>query len=296
MSLKVRNPTAENLLLSLRKRMRESRDTQVLAGAANKYMADHQGEPPKAIGDLVPNYLEEEPGALWAHYAIGSPSDKAQAESTEVPPSDQRCCCSADDRKQYCVRSDSQGSITVQEKDFVQEKEFRSGSIRVGSPDLSADQFLSSDYNIDWGGKLVRYIPPPITGNDFRYRLVTSDNHKVDKDALREGRFRLAAYVDDPNQRVVIATDKDTLTQVLESPATPLSSLYDIPELKRSKLRLQADPRFLVSQGQLYSDKSVNDLVDRYLLDFVQYSSLLAFLYPLDNQRGLIAEMILSYD
>jgi hypothetical protein len=63
--------------------------------------------------------------------------------------------------------------------------------------------------------------------------------------------------------------------------------------LKKSKLGLQADPRFIVSQGQLYSDRSVNEFVDRYLLDFVQYSSVNAFLYPVEG-RGIIAEIELQ--
>jgi hypothetical protein len=78
LSINVEKQKANALILQQRRALRTARDTEILQAAAESFEADNGGMPPTNVSQIL-KYLDDEPDALWTHYAIKPPSQDAQA-------------------------------------------------------------------------------------------------------------------------------------------------------------------------------------------------------------------------
>jgi hypothetical protein len=140
----------------------------------------------------------------------------------------------------------------------------------------------------------IQYIAPAVTANDLAYR-VPAGSDKVDTAALQSDRFRLAAFVDEQNNRLLVGTDADVLVEVLKSKSSPIDS-NNPPSREPSKFRLLGDPKYLINQGRLDPDKEINRIVSEYLLDLEQYRTLNARVEPLATHQAISATVVLSHE
>jgi hypothetical protein len=288
-SINLPTVTAENMLLSLRRSFRESRDRQIIAGAANRYMAGHTGIQPTSIADLSPMYLKIEDELFSKHYTIQNLEEERFPSATDQPGHISVGCCFRTDEKEYCVRSDGGKEYILDQR--VLNKKFSEDDIKPIAQEIPFQFFRSEEYDASTDVKFIRYITPPVTDNDLQYRLLTSDERGLDVDALRKGRFRLAGYID---SRLVVATDHDTLMHVLSRSITSTIEEEEAVDIKMSKVVLRGDPRFIISQGELYPEKGINDFFSEYLLDFVQYNGVVGVVLPANDSRALIVRMTLK--
>jgi hypothetical protein len=296
MSLKVPRSTAEGILLSLRRRFRESRDEQIIAGAATSYMKDHHGEYPDDIDTLLDGYIDDEAGALWStHYSIENPQSSETPQSSSVGNAEIAFpwCAYIGKGVKYCFPGDYSNGGGTAESD--KPKTFPLDGIKVDPTGIPDEWFLSSGYDFNVGAKQLRYIATGVTSNDFRYRVITSGNEKIDKDALRAGRFRSTAYFDDAEQTLFVGTDQFALSGVLKRSADLEIQQRPALEIIGSKISLIGDPRFLVSQGEIFPDQSVQDFVNGYLLDLVQYAKFKGVVVPLGRDHGIVVKVTFSH-
>jgi len=161
--------------------------------------------------------------------------------------------------------------------------------------DLQGSDFATAEYDVMVGGRRFHYVEPPITDNDLAYRTSSDRDRKVDEAALKSGRFRTAAYIDQSNGRLVVATDLDTLGNAVTSLLAATGSDAD-GDLAISKLSVLGDPQFLISQGLLYPDERLNNIIRDYLLDLEQYRSLKIHVEPLPTRQGISASILLSHE
>lgn len=159
--------------------------------------------------------------------------------------------------------------------------------------DPSAEEFLASDYVAVHGRWLFQYLPPPVGVNDLAYRL-SEDGEEKDIEALKAGRYRLAAYIDRQNERLLLGSNAEALADLLAPsdvrapPPTPGDDL--------SKASIVGDPKYLINQGLIYPDEDTNAFVKKYLLDFEQYRLMNVRITPLPTQRGISATIVLSHE
>jgi hypothetical protein len=248
MSLAVSRDTAERLIANQRRLMRDTRDQQVLWGAAQKYIEAHPGQTPDDIAELKP-YLHGEP--LTEGYKI---SETAAWDSAE------------DMYSAFVPANESQD-----------------------------DEFSAAVYTVTLNGRLLDYIPPPVNDNDIAYRL-EGDVEKVDRAALKTGRFRLAAYIDETNNRLLVATDAEAMASFLALQERLPQRGTPPATTARSKVAITGSPKYLIDQGLLYPEGKVKQFVTDYLLDFDQYRQLHASVEPLPTQLGIIATVVFSHE
>jgi hypothetical protein len=161
--------------------------------------------------------------------------------------------------------------------------------------DFTAEDFTSAAYDEVRDGRQFQYVPPPITDNDLLYRVKSDADNTVDETALKAGRFRMVALIDDAEGRLIVASDIDTLSAVAALPRSPdAGDRGRVPAA--SKLSVLGDPAFLANQGLLYPDKQVNDVIRDYLLELEQYRRLKLSVEPLASQQGIGATIVLSHD
>ena len=104
----------------------------------------------------------------------------------------------------------------------------------------------------------------------------------------------MAAYVDEFRGRLVVASDKDTLRDVVTEP-TAIRAETD-RDLAASKVSVVGDPRVLISQGLLYPDERLGKFIRDYLLDLEQYRRLKLTVEPLPSRQGISTTIVLSHE
>jgi hypothetical protein len=163
---------------------------------------------------------------------------------------------------------------------------------------LVASDFTTADYEVaDAAGRRLRFVSPPFTDDDLRYRVSEDarSDERFDAAALKNGRFRMAAYVDEAGRRLIVATDRTTLTAAIDREAD-VEPDADSTGFQVGKLAFFADPHALVSQGLLHASQDVNDAVTDSFLDFDQYRGLRFRIDPVPGLRAIGATLVLSHE
>ncbi len=266
MSLQISSEQAERLVLRQQIRNRESRDKQVLAAAAREYMRRY-GKFPEDVAAVV-SLLQPEPGAVWMRYDI--------------------------------VDDSSEAGIPVSS-----EKNARKKGFRLTQPGLSSSDFQSALFTRSQYRGIVQFIPPPVTDNDFLYRsepiwetkkgrnrLMTLVRGREAETLLRNGRYRMVAYMDAPNGRLLLATDIDALGQVLNAERRP-ADLLDVSD--NPKIEIHGDPSFVIANGRIFPDKEVSEFFEANFLDLLHYSRMAVTVTP-ENGRAVTATVVLGYE
>jgi hypothetical protein len=160
-------------------------------------------------------------------------------------------------------------------------------------PDSGDTVFPDSQYMTVREEFSLLYVSPPITSNDIAYRVIVKGEDSTVA-ALRTGRYRLVAHIDERARRLLLATGAEGLVDLLKSERS--SPTIELKGSRSDKITLIGDPKYLINQGLLYPDSEVNAFVTRYLLDLDQYRSIDAWLVPMPSQRVLSATIVLSHE
>ena len=161
--------------------------------------------------------------------------------------------------------------------------------------ETASTEFPDSEYTLSRGDRVLLLVQPPITADDVTYRVATGADKKIDLAELQSERFRLAAYIDDANQRLLVANNAEALDDFLRSDRSS-DAPSETTSVSARKISVTGDPKYLINQGLIHPDKSVNEFITRYLLDFEQYRLMEAWFDPLPSQRGISATVILSHE
>lgn len=300
MALGVPAAEAELLLLRQRVQIRQMRDRQILWAAAREF---HEADTTKSLSDIkqLLSFVESEPAALWTRYEIGEQDllrdfdlygegiepghDANPAEPVHMDAEDP----SAETEDAFTVlappasRQDTECDSEILRKAFP---------MRIGE-ELTSDDFAQAEYETVRDGRRFLFLAPPITEDDLKYRVNRGNDGAIDKTALQAGRFRMAAYVDEANDRLIVASDIKTLAAAVAKPIEP----EDDGERRMppsSKLSVFGDPQFLIMQGLLYPDDSVGAVIRDYMLDFEQYRRMNMHIELLPSGQGINATVVLS--
>ena len=162
----------------------------------------------------------------------------------------------------------------------------------AADPATRLEPYQDDDYRRAIGGFDVRYLVPPVTDNDLRYRMDDDQRPDVATEELLAGRYRLAAFYDDQTAVLWIGMDAEMLTTVISNglhrrwsaPAKrALSGVSPAPP----RLAVYFDPSWLVAQGTLSPNSDVKVNVQTLLKDFSAYSSAAGVVYAKEANDGL---------
>ncbi|MGE5218163.1 MAG: hypothetical protein ACM3SP_14270 [Chloroflexota bacterium] len=267
MALSISQSNALKLISEQRTSLRRARDEEIICAAANNY-AEANHEAPERI-DQLGQYLKSEPGAAWSLYTIHG----ANAEQDESG------------------------------KECRNERQSANSPVAIVAAAFSPELFSGPTYNTEYRGRRIEYIPPAFTLNDELYRLKIKGGAQVDIAALRNNRFRLAAYYNDHAHALIVGTDLGALQPIIDrdlSEGRRTAQLYEqdgmINDSASSKISVSTDGRWLITQGLLYPNKQVKDFVEKYLLDLEQYRHLDVHVTPKLADHVLIGTATLRHD
>jgi hypothetical protein len=165
------------------------------------------------------------------------------------------------------------------------------GSTSVLVPKFSPSDFLNDSYiNRQSDGTILRYVMPPVTDDDFDYRL-SELKEEIEIDELKRDRYRLSSvYV---GNTLWLGNDADVLGRWLDRLrsqhiSTEYRELLAIdPSAAAAKVSLLALPRQLLESGELYPDSQVNETTRQMLSDLRQYRAVLLALTTRPGEREI---------
>jgi hypothetical protein len=161
----------------------------------------------------------------------------------------------------------------------------------VPKPALAPRDFENASYvKRGPGDTVLRYVMPPVTDDDVRYRFARQRS-EIDAEDLKRDKYRLAsAYADGTlwlgNDAEVLGTWLERLKQ------PPISSDYAEAAARHgglvdAKLNLLLLPRQLLEASQLYPDDEVNRKARDLLSDVRQYRTALIAFTPHAREREI---------
>ncbi len=176
LSVGLDNTDADALVREIREQFRLSRDIEILTSAATEYAGD--GSRSQVSLDGILQLLSSENDADWDNYFLSyfsptltSDCDGKSAKIMAVVP--------------QVVSPGAPPEVSPEVKCVVYKPAF-------SMPDFGDDAFEGDDYNVVEYGRQFRYLSPPITENDFRFRSM-GDRPEINRKALLSGRYRLVS-------------------------------------------------------------------------------------------------------
>lgn len=156
-------------------------------------------------------------------------------------------------------------------------------------PPLTPSDFANSTYVKEHDGYMLRFILPPMTDDDFRYRLSDEAKGQVSERDLRADRHRLCSVYWEGT--LWFGNDAERLLWWLNRQKASGANvdLDDAIRIAgnslRSKVTLFLHPRQLLEQGLLHPDPRVNEATNKYLSDIDHYRAVLLTIAPDENER-----------
>jgi len=160
-------------------------------------------------------------------------------------------------------------------------------------PKVFADNFYSKQID----KLLFRYITPPVTDNDIKYRLNNNKSTDRDLEALKNNKYRLQSVYLDNKQQLWTGIKASSIRRLIaqnNQPGSNGNAQTEKGHTDNKKLEIQIDPRWVINQGSLYPNRKINKFVKEYLKDLWQYKKLNADIYPRTEQNGLILSVELE--
>jgi len=142
-------------------------------------------------------------------------------------------------------------------------------------PPLARPDFANSSYQREEGGYALRFILPPMTDDDFKYRVSEDDRKGASEAELKTDKYRLCSIYSQGT--LWLGNDANGLRRWLDrlQSSRVNADLEDASRVAgnslRSKLTLFLHPRQLLEQGVLHPDPRVNTSARRDLSELDGY-------------------------
>jgi len=168
-------------------------------------------------------------------------------------------------------------------------------SFFIVAPEYQPNDFDNAAYVVQANGTHFLYVSPPFTCNDVEYRLSKDDEDLVDVEALKGNHFRIAAYYDEHQSRLIIGSDIDPLMRYAAGSRawgeTGKSSSSD-----KAKLAIKLNPASLVGIGLNYPNQVVRDEADKFADSMRRYSRAELSVFPQPEENVLLVTMLMTND
>lgn len=166
---------------------------------------------------------------------------------------------------------------------------------RVDPPLVPAD-FANATYERVEGGRVLRFVFPPMTDDDIRYRVSKESRDRVSEEDLKADRYRLCSVY--WQGTLWFGNDASSVQRWLKRLQSPRvnADVADVSRIAESgrhtKAALFIHPRALLEQGMLHSDPRVNEWA-QHLADLADYRALLMTISADQNEKELYASVTL---
>jgi len=164
-------------------------------------------------------------------------------------------------------------------------------------PPLARPDFANSSYQREEGGRALRFILPPMSDDDFRYRLSEDERKDASEAELKADKYRLCSIYSQGT--LWFGNDADGLRRWLDrlQSSRVNADLEDASRVAghslRSKLTLFIHPRQLLDQGALHPDPRVNTSARRDLSELDGYRVVLLTVAADPTEQELYAAITL---
>lgn len=154
--------------------------------------------------------------------------------------------------------------------------------------------FRNSQYEGDVSGISIKYLLPPVTENDLRYRFDNNDLSQEEQNDLKNNKNRLCATYRENTGQLFVATDRETLTKLLSDPQhLQEAALYremrqHSPRSNQPKIGAFLRPDWLLDNGAVHPDDQVREWTAEVLRDLSQYDAMLITLDTEENTDGIV--------
>ena len=160
---------------------------------------------------------------------------------------------------------------------------------------LRKDFFKNEDYNLEYNGRVINYLLPPVTKNDLVYRFNDEGLDELALQQLTKNKNRLASSYLSDDSILLVGSDAETLKKVLNQnlyrkPANMYRRLLSSKDRANApKVALFLRPNWLVFQGRIHPDEDISGTVGDLLLDLENYQVILLTIDPRSGRDGLIS-------
>ncbi len=156
---------------------------------------------------------------------------------------------------------------------------------------IDPENFNGREYLETHGKYQIRYLEPPVTQEDLKYRLsVDPDEGRI----LLENRYRLASMITDDT--LWVSTGRQQLVRMIDRldgakapDGFPLGMERDG---QGNKLRVLANVNSLIRKGMLSGESELQSLTEQFLLDFRYHREITVSLRPTGSGQELRLEFV----
>ena len=170
------------------------------------------------------------------------------------------------------------------------------GKIKIDRP-FAPEDFANTAYEREWNGYALRFILPPITDDDFTYRIPKERREKVSEHDLKQDKYRLCSVY--WQGTLWFGNDAEVLGRWLDKLRSPAANI-DLADAFRisgneppGKATVFIHPRQLLDQGLLHPDPNVNEVARLYLSQIDHYRAVLLKIATDETEQELHAAITL---